>query len=205
LELSIFLRYPFFKGYLYDRTAIVIDNKQIALLSESNGEQSHDLTSDAFTKSGDDHSLDLISENMGRAKDGKEMNSARKGVAGDALIDDKVHKIWEIFPLDFKPDFVNKLKNETWKPLEAYKSPALYRATLDIKDTPKDTFLKLDDWHTAFVFVNGFNLGRYWNIGPAKTLYVPSGVLKKGVNDIYLFETYGSGNHIEFVDIPNLG
>jgi beta-galactosidase len=142
---------------------------------------------------------------MGRAKDGKGMNSDRKGVAGDVHIDDKVHKNWEIFPLDFKPDFVNKLKNETWKPLEAYKSPALYRATLDIKDTPKDTFLKLDDWHTAVVFANGFNLGRYGNTGPAKTLYVPSGVLKKGVNDIYLFETSGPGNHIEFVDKPILG
>jgi beta-galactosidase GanA len=182
-----------------------VDNKQIALLSESNQEQSQDLASDAFNKSSNVHTLDLISENMGRPNGGKEMNSARKGVAGDVLIDDKVHKNWAIFPLEFKPDFVNKLKNEKWRPLEAYKSPALYRAILDIKDTPKDTFLKLDDWHTTVVFINGFNLGRYWNIGPAKTLYVPSGVLKKGVNDIYLFETSGPGNHIEFVDIPNLG
>ena len=182
-----------------------MDNKQIVTLYESNEEQSHDLASDAFNKSGNDHTLDLISENMGRAKDGKGMNSDRKGVAGEFLIDDKVHKNWQIFPLDFKPDFVNKLKNEKWKPLEAYKSPALYRATLDIKDTPKDTFLKLDDWHTTVVFINGFNLGRYSNTGPAKTLYVPSGVLKKGFNDVYLFETSSPGNHIEFVDIPNLG
>jgi beta-galactosidase GanA len=147
----------------------------------------------------------LIVENVGRSNWGQGMNSARKGIGGDVLIDDKVHKNWEIFPLEFKPHFVNKLKNEKWRPLEAYKSPALYRATLDIKDTPKDTFLKLDDWHSCFAFVNGFNLGRYSNIGPAKTLYVPSGVLKKGVNDIYLFETYGPGNHIEFVDTPNLG
>jgi len=142
---------------------------------------------------------------MGRANFGNGINNERKGLFDDILIDNNVHKNWEIFPLDFKPDFVNKLDNEKWRPLEAYKSPALYRATLDIKDTPKDTFLKLDDWHTVVVFINGFNLGRYWNVGPAKTLYVPSGVLKKGVNNIYLFETYGSGNHIEFVDIPNLG
>jgi beta-galactosidase len=117
------------------------------------------------------------------------MSSARKSVGGDVLIDGKVHQHWEIFPLEFKPHFVNKLKNEKWRPLEAYKSPALYRATLVIKGTPKDTFLKLDDWHTVVVFINGLNLGRYSNIGPAKTLYVPSGVLKKGLNDIYLFET----------------
>ncbi len=172
---------------------------------ESNKEVGHDLGNDAFTKSGKDHTLDLVVENVGRPNGGQGMNSARKGIGGDVLIDDKVHKNWEIFPLDFKPDFINKLKNEKWRPLEAYKSPALYRATLDIKDTPKDTFLKLDDWHTTVVFINGFNLGRYWNIGPAKTLYVPSGVLKKGFNDIYLFENYNAGNQIEFVDKPNLG
>jgi beta-galactosidase len=142
---------------------------------------------------------------MGRANWGPWINIGRIGLSQDILIDDKVHKNWELFALEFKPDFVNKLKNEKWRPLEAYKSPALYRATLDIKDTPKDTYLKLDDWHTVVVFVNGFNLGRYLDIGPAKTLYVPSGVLKKGVNDIYLFETYGPGNYIEFVDKPNLG
>ncbi len=172
---------------------------------ESNKEVGHDFGNDAFTKSGNDHTLDLVVENVGRPNGGQGMNSARKGIGGDVLIDEKVHKNWEIFPLEFKPDFVNKIKNEKWRPLEAYKSPALYKATLDIKDTPKDTFLKLDDWHTVVIFINGFNLGRYWNIGPAKTLYVPSGVLKKGVNDIYLFENYYAGNQIEFVDKPNLG
>ncbi len=142
---------------------------------------------------------------MGRDDWRDHINTEIKGLFDDILIDNKVQKNWEIFPLDFKLDFVNKIKNEKWEPLEAYKSPALYRATLDIKDTPKDTFLKLDDWHTVVVFINGFNLGRYWNYGPAKTLYVPSSVLKKGFNDIYLFETNLSGNYIEFVNLPNLG
>ncbi len=82
---------------------------------------------------------------MWRVNFGKPVNNERKGLFEDILIDNKVHKNWEIFPLDFKLDFINKLKNEKWKPLEAYKSPALYRTTLDVKDTPKDTFLKLDD------------------------------------------------------------
>lgn len=64
----------------------------------------------------------------------------RKGLFDNILIDNKVQKNWEIFPLDFKHDFINKLKNEKQRTLEDCKSPALYRATLDIKDTPKDTF-----------------------------------------------------------------
>ena len=34
------------------------------------------------------------------------------------------------------------------------------------------------------VFVNGANLGRYWNVGPQRTLYIPAPVLKRGVNQV---------------------
>lgn len=39
-------------------------------------------------------------------------------------------------------------------------------------------------WTKGNVFVNGFNLGRYWNEGPQKTLYVPAPILKPGVNKV---------------------
>ena len=38
------------------------------------------------------------------------------------------------------------------------------------------------------VWINGFNLGRYWSAGPTETLYVPAPVLKNGVNEIVIFE-----------------
>jgi len=193
----------FVSGHISDRAALIVDNKQLKTLSAD--DKASDIASDAFTKSGNEHTLDLLVENMGRVNGGDVINGERKGISSDILVDDKVHKNWEMFPLDFKPDFVNKLKTEKWRAIESYKSPALYRATLNINDTPRDTYLKLDDWHTCIVFANGFNLGRYWDKGPAKTMYVPSSVLRKGANDIYLFETYGPGNHIEFVDKPHLG
>jgi len=180
----------------------VIDNKQYATIYSSDKEIKVDFNNDLFSNNVTEHTLDIITENLGRPSGGKGMNTARKGIPDDIRIDDQAHKNWEIFPLDFKPDFVNKLENEKWRPLEAYKSPALYRATLDIKDTPKDTNLKLDNWNTAVVFINGFNLGRYWNNGPPKTLHVPGTVLRKGLNHIYLFETYSPGNQIEFIDKP---
>ena len=40
----------------------------------------------------------------------------------------------------------------------------------------------------GLVWVNGFNLGRYWNIGPTETLYIPSPVLKKGKNEVIILE-----------------
>ena len=38
------------------------------------------------------------------------------------------------------------------------------------------------------MFVNGFNLGRYWKVGPQQTLYVSGCLLKKGSNKIVVFE-----------------
>jgi len=40
-------------------------------------------------------------------------------------------------------------------------------------------------------FINGFNLGRYWSEGPVQYLYIPAPLLKKGVNQIIIFETEG--------------
>ena len=41
------------------------------------------------------------------------------------------------------------------------------------------------------VIVNGINLGRYWQRGPIHSLYCPKEFLKKGTNEIVIFETEG--------------
>ena len=74
-------------------------------------------------------------------------------------------------------------------------------------DTPCDTFLRTDNFTKGFVVINGFNLGRYWEIGPQKTLYVPASVLREGDNEIILFESDGIKGvpEIEFTDTTELG
>ena len=47
-------------------------------------------------------------------------------------------------------------------------------------------FYYLQGWKKGIVVINGFNLGRYWSIGPQKTLYVPAPILKKGENQVGL-------------------
>ena len=74
-------------------------------------------------------------------------------------------------------------------------------------DEAKDTFLKTDSFTKGFVTVNGFNLGRYWEIGPQQTLYLPSSLLNEGENEIVVFESDGLKGKPEFelVDKPILG
>jgi len=56
-----------------------------------------------------------------------------------------------------------------------------------------DTFLDLRGWGKGIVFVNGHNLGRFWYIGPQQTLYCPGAWLKKGQNEIIVFEQIRDG------------
>jgi ABC-type multidrug transport system fused ATPase/permease subunit len=56
------------------------------------------------------------------------------------------------------------------------------------------------------VMVNGFNIGRYWEKGPQKSLYVPASLLKEGENEIVIFEADGLKGDpvVEFKDFPTL-
>ena len=68
--------------------------------------------------------------------------------------------------------------------------PAFYQFFLtDTSDT--DIFLDFSGWGKGCAFINGFPLGRFWEAGPQKRLYVPAPLLKEGRNEIWMFETEG--------------
>jgi len=70
-------------------------------------------------------------------------------------------------------------------------------------DEPKETFIDLSCFGKGIVIVNGFNLGRYYNVGPTLSLYVPGSLLKKGKNQIIIFETEGIvSNSISLIGKP---
>jgi beta-galactosidase len=65
--------------------------------------------------------------------------------------------------------------------------PVFYHGTFYLQKVG-DTFLDMEQWGKGIVFVNGVNLGRYWNVGPQQTLYLPGCFLKEGKNEIVIFE-----------------
>lgn len=68
--------------------------------------------------------------------------------------------------------------------------PMFYRGTFKAPQK-KDCFVHLENFHQGFVMVNGFNLGRYWNIGPQLSLYLPASVLKDE-NEIVVFDVHAT-------------
>ena len=87
---------------------------------------------------------------------------------------------------------------------EYKEGPAFYHFELIVDETA-DTFLELPGFGHGCVFINGKNLGRFWEIGPQKRLYIPAPLLREGKNDIVVFETDGkAGDGIRFEEEPLL-
>lgn len=145
--------------------------------------------------------IDLLCENIGRENFGTGLENQRKGINGSVKINDHRHFGFDIFslPLDesqlAKLDFTNGYHEGI---------PAFYRFDFDV-DEPADTFLDFDGFGKGCAVINGFHLGRFWEIGPQKRLYLPAPLLKKGHNTIILFETEGvAANTISLADAPKL-
>lgn len=71
--------------------------------------------------------------------------------------------------------------------------PAYYRSSFNLKK-PADTYLDLSTWGKGMVWVNGHCLGRFWNVGPQQTMYLPGCWLRKGRNDIIVLDITGPSN-----------
>ncbi|XP_063222756.1 beta-galactosidase-1-like protein 2 [Bacillus rossius redtenbacheri] len=141
--------------------------------------------------------LDILVENWGRRDDMKGI------VGGSVLLNNVAVSNWQIYAFQFKGSWVRRLSN--WHAVSQMTEPTLFRAVLDI-EAPHDTFINMSAWGKGSVFVNGFNIGRYFPAaGPAKTLYVPAPLLKKGRNEILVFELYTAASEIVFSKVPILG
>nr|WP_237110981.1 beta galactosidase jelly roll domain-containing protein [Nonomuraea sp. MG754425] len=72
-------------------------------------------------------------------------------------------------------------------------------------EEPADTFLALPGSGRGLVWVNGFLLGRHWDIGPQVTLYCPAPLLRAGANTVTVLELERLGDVLELRDRPELG
>lgn len=154
--------------------------------------------------------LDVLLENMGRLSFGSN-HSDFKGLLEPPILGQTVLTQWLMFPLK-----VDKLV-KWWLPLQLLRrsrpqtssGPTFYSTTFPILDSGGDTFLFLPGWTKGQVWINGFNLGRYWTKrGPQQTLYVPRPLLfaRGALNQITLLELENVPPHpqIQFLDSPIL-
>ncbi len=145
--------------------------------------------------------LSILVENMGRINFGPHLLD-RKGITEGIRFGNQYLFGWTIHTLPMQD--LSGLVYEKGAPCQQ-ENPCLYKGTFQV-DELADTFLELKGWTKGVAFVNGFNLGRYWHIGPQKTLYVPAPLLREGTNELVLFELHGVEEPIVyFRDYAELG
>jgi len=82
--------------------------------------------------------------------------------------------------------------------------PALYKAFFTVR-RKADTFLDLRSFHKGIVWVNGHCLGRYWNIGPTQTMYLPGAWLRRGANHVVVMDLFpAAAPQLQGLDKPIL-
>ena len=146
--------------------------------------------------------VDFLCENFGRENFGTGLENQHKGIAGGVKINDHRYFGYDIFPLPLDEKQLESLDFEAGY---AEHIPAFYKFEFEAAELC-DTFLDTEGFGKGCAFINGFNLGRFWEIGPQKRLYIPAPLLKKGKNTIILFETEGKvSEKITLFDTPDLG
>ncbi len=125
--------------------------------------------------------LDILVENLGRINFGPKISEDRKGIIGSVTLDGRILSGWEIYSLPMKDPISLAFRTAHTQ------APAFYHGTFHLTRTG-DTFLDVSKLGMGVVWLNGHNLGRFWNIGPQQTLYVPGVWLRKGRNEVIVFD-----------------
>ncbi len=136
--------------------------------------------------------LQILVENMGRINYGAEIVHNKKGIISPVKINDiEITGDWKMYSLPMQecPKLTSSenLPNHPDINSELAGKPLLYEGAFLLNEVG-DTFIDMQNWGKGIVFVNGRNIGRYWKVGPQQTLFIPGVWLKKGENQLLIFE-----------------
>ena len=163
---------------LHDYAQVYRDGALVGSIDRRLGQTSLPFTTTAVSSQ-----LDILVENSGRINSQTIMRSEVKGITRQVLLDGKPLTGWQIFCLPLNN--INNIKYGRGDAAEP--GPAFYKGHFDVKATG-DVFLDVSALGKGALWINGHAAGRYWNVGPQQTLYVPGPWLRQGENEVVVFD-----------------
>lgn len=149
--------------------------------------------------------LEILVEGTGRINYGRFIHD-RKGIHGSVILEEgptkTVLKNWANYPITLGEVNIPL----QWNPIKASKANAacFYKGSFSTT-LSADTYLDMRKWNKGLVWVNGHCLGRYWNIGPTQTIFLPGCWLKNGENEVVIFDLFGASSpQLQSLDKPVL-
>jgi len=183
-------------GEVRDRAQVFVDGNPVGVLQRDHHDRSISLPAG--------ERLDILVEDQGRVNYGPRIGEG-KGLIAPATLEGTEIDGWQVLTLDV--DRFAWSGHAAFAPAATSGSlggPAFARGCFDAEQGV-DLFLSTAGWGKGQAWINGFNLGRFWDRGPQTTLYVPGPVLSAG-NDLVVLFLHGAGDtRARFVSRPDLG
>lgn len=152
----------------------------------------------ALAQSGEERKIDILVENIGRLNFSRMIADERKGMEGGLL-----YSGVQLFGYDTRTLPLEDLSGIEWKEncFDEEHTPCFFKGIFDAK-SGIDTYISFENLGHGYIWVNGFNVGRYDSAGPQMTLYLPGHFLKDKDNELIVLDIDPSGKRqeIKFLD-----
>ena len=176
---------------LHDFATVFVDGAFVGTIDRRLGEKGLDLPPATSANP----VLDILVEGMGHINFAQEMID-RKGITDRVTLSGMTLFNWEVHLLPLNAPWVAALRADATvrsSPTAQATAVALVRPGEFFRgaftlDRPADTFIDMTGYRKGVVWVNGHNLGRYWEIGPQFRLFCPASFLKAGRNDVVVLD-----------------
>jgi beta-galactosidase len=164
---------------LHDYSTVFLNGEYIGYLDRREGVNSIDLPESKVDKP----VLEILVEAMGRINFAQELID-RKGITDRVTLNGMTLMNWKVYNFPMDEQFIYNLRSSNRNP---GKKGVFFKSNFFIT-APGDTFLDMSNFKKGIAWVNGHNLGRYWEIGPQRRLYCPASFLRQGSNEMIVFD-----------------
>ncbi len=164
---------------LHDYATVFLDGEFIGTLDRREGINTIDIPEGKAERP----ILEILVEGMGRINFAQYLID-RKGITDRVTLNGMTLMNWKVYNLPMDNKFIYDLRSSNRTP---GKRGIFFKGNFFLS-APGDTFLDLSNFQKGIIWINGHNLGRYWNIGPQKRFYCPASFLRKGNNEMIVFD-----------------
>lgn len=165
---------------VHDYATVFLNGRYIGCIDRTLGQNSIEIP---VSNTEEAPVLDILVEGMGRINFAAYMID-RKGITERVTLSGMTLMNWEAYSLPMSADYVASLKESS-----TVRPGMFFKATVNLDETG-DCYIDMSDFTKGIVYVNGHNLGRYWNVGPQYRLYCPGVWLHKGANEVIIFDIH---------------
>ncbi len=164
---------------IHDYATVFLNGEYVGRLDRREGISSIDLPESKAANP----LLEILVEGMGRINFGQNLID-RKGITDRVTLNDMTLMNWKVYKLPMDSKFVYDLRSSG----RVMNKPGIFFKGNCSLAVTGDTYFDMSNYKKGIVWVNGHNLGRYWDIGPQKRLYCPASFLRLGMNEIIIFD-----------------